>query len=334
MLRAASGLSPRSGAAPCGIQAGEVDVHRHVLWSRASRWPGVLIAALSLVLAVAGLMARWSPTGQATAAAAVAADPVITAAGDIAPTGIRHQQQTSDRVLAIDPTLALTLGDEQYPAGGLTDFRAFYNPTWGRFKAKTKPAPGNHEYLTAGAAGYFAYFGAAARPHGTSYYSFDVGGWHLIALDSNIARGAGSAQERWLRADLAATSRRCVLAFWHHPRFSSGTHHGNNPTVASFWTDLYAAQADLVLNGHEHNYERFARQTSSGRASSHGIREFVVGTGGNGHYGFGTSRRNSQVRNSTSFGVLKLTLHPSSYSWQFVSETAQVLDSGGPVTCH
>jgi hypothetical protein len=306
---------------------------RHVPWSRASRWPGVLIVALSLVLWVAGLMARWSPTGQGTATAAVAADPVITAAGDIAPPGIRHQQQTSDRVLAIDPTLALALGDEQYPAGSLADFRAFYSPTWGRFKAKTRPAPGNHEYLTAGAAGYFAYFGTAARPHGASYYSFDLGSWHLIALDSNISRAAGSAQERWLRRDLAVTSKRCLLAFWHHPRFSSGTHHGNNPSVAPFWNDLYAAQADLVLNGHEHNYERFARQAPNGRASAQGIREFVVGTGGNGHYRFGPPKPNSQARNDTTFGVLKLTLHPTSYSWQFVADTGRVLDAGGPDTC-
>ena len=262
-------------------------------------------------------------------------DPVITAAGDIAlqsTTG--HHKATSDRVLAINPTIALTLGDNQYPSGALADFRRYYDPTWGRFKAKTKPSPGNHEYYTAGAAGYFGYFGTAAKPAGKSYYSFNLGGWHLIALDSNIARSVGAAQERWLRADLAATSRRCILAYWHHPRFSSGTHYGNNASVGPFWTDLYNARADVVLNGHEHNYERFARQTPSATATAAGIREFVVGTGGGGLYGLGTPKPNSQARNSKTWGVLKLTLHPASYEWRFVAASGAVIDSGGPVTCH
>jgi Calcineurin-like phosphoesterase len=288
--------------------------------------PGLLILAIVLLSAVGPA----PPPVQAGTS-----DPVITAAGDIAPPATAgHHKATSDRVLAINPTVALTLGDAQYPSGALADFQRYYHLTWGRFKAKTRPTPGNHEYRTSGAAGYFSYFGTAAKPVGQSYYSFNLGGWHLIALNSNIARGVGSAQERWLKADLAATSKRCILGYWHHPRFSSGTHHGHNTSVGPLWTALYAARADVVLNGHEHNYERFALQSPSAQATSQGIREFVVGTGGNGLYGFGTPKPNSQFRNSTTFGVLKLVLHASSYEWWFISESGAVIDRGGPTACH
>jgi acid phosphatase type 7 len=261
-------------------------------------------------------------------------DPVITAAGDISPRNLGNQVDTSDRVLAINATIALTLGDNQYPDGLLADYLAFYDPTWGRFKSRTRPVPGNHEYQTRGAAGYFGYFGSLARPRGASYYSFDLGGWHLVALDSNISRGAGSPQEEWLRANLEATNQRCILAFWHHPRCSSGTHHGGDPSVGAFWNALYAAGADVVLNGHEHNYERFGRQDPNARAGAAGIRQFVVGTGGAGHYGFGAPDPNSQVRDASTFGVLKLTLHAASYEWEFVAADGAVVDSGGPDACH
>jgi calcineurin-like phosphoesterase family protein len=262
-------------------------------------------------------------------------DPVITAAGDISPRNLSgNPERTSDRVLAINATIALTLGDNQYPDGLLSDYLAFYDPTWGRFKSKTRPVPGNHEYQTPGAAGYFDYFGSLARPRGTSYYSFDLGGWHLVALDSNISRAAGSPQEEWLQADLQATTKRCILAFWHHPRFSSGTHHGGNTSVGPFWNALHEAGADVILNGHEHNYERFGRQDPTARASAAGIRQFVVGTGGVGHYGFGSPDPNSQFRDASTFGVLKLTLHAASYDWEFISAAGDVVDSGGPDTCH
>jgi hypothetical protein len=260
--------------------------------------------------------------------------PTVVAAGDISPGRIAGQQETSDLVLRLDPTRVLALGDTQYPTGALADFRDYYAPTWGRFKARTKPAPGNHEYGTAGAAGYFSYFGRAARPAGRSYYSFDLPGWHLISLDSNIDHTAGSAQVEWLRADLRRSSRRCVLAFWHHPRFSSGAAPGNDTTVLPFWRSLYRHRTDLVLNGHEHNYERFAAQTPGGVATRRGIREFVVGTGGASHYGFGDPRPNSQARVSNTYGVLRLVLRPRSYLWTFVSVRGEVLDSGGPRRCH
>jgi hypothetical protein len=274
------------------------------------------------------------PAGRAAPVAPRGNDPVVAAAGDIVPSSATgHHQGTSDRVLAIDPTVVLALGDLQYPRGALKDFQRYYEQSWGRFKDKTKPAPGNHEYQTDGASGYFGYFGAAARPNGTSYYSFDLGGWHLISLDSNIDRGASSAQEQWLRSDLAATTKQCVLAYWHHPRFSSGTEHGSDASVGQFWRALYDANAEVVLSGHEHGYERFAPQNPDAEADPLGIREFVVGTGGKDLYRFGAPEPNSERRDRT-FGVLKLILRPAGYDWEFVAESGAIMDAGGPVACH
>jgi hypothetical protein len=275
----------------------------------------------------------WTVTLTRGPRARSAADPVVVAAGDIAEVG-GHQRLTSDRVLELDPDRVLLLGDNQYPNGELDDYRRFYHPTWGRFKARTRPSPGNHEYETAGAAGYFGYFGRAARPKGRSHYSFDLGGWHLIALNSSIDHRPGSAQERWLRADLVATSKRCILAYWHYPRFSSGAHQGDWRSVGSFWNDLYDARADVVLSAHEHGYERFAGQTPWAKANRQGIRQFVVGTGGADLLGFAAPKPNSQVRIGDAHGVLELVLHPASYEWRFVSESGAVLDRGGPVACH
>jgi Calcineurin-like phosphoesterase len=278
----------------------------------------------------------WTVEATARAPARSPSEPVVVAAaGDIAPrgTGWGHRA-TSDRVLAIDPTVVLALGDNQYPSGTLSDFRRYYGSTWGRFRTRTRPSPGNHDYETAGAAGYFAYFGKLAKPEGRSYYSFDLGGWHLISLDSNIDLQAGSRQDRWLRADLASTTKRCILAYWHHPRFTSGAHQGDNRWVGPFWNRLYTARADVVLSSHEHNYERFARQNPAGRATPQGIRQFVVGTGGADLLGFHAPKPNSQVRSSTTWGVLVLLLHQRSYRWRFVSEDGQVVDRGGPVPCH
>jgi hypothetical protein len=277
----------------------------------------------------------WTVEAAARAPVRSPGDPVVVAAGDIAPQGTGWgNRETSDRILAIDPTVALTLGDNQYPSGTLSDFQRHYGSTWGRFKRKTRPTPGNHDYETVGAAGYFAYFGKLARPKRRSYYSFDLGGWHLISLDSNIDLQAGSRQDRWLRGDLAATTKRCILAYWHHPRFTSGAHQGDNPWVGPFWNALYTARADVVLNGHEHNYERFARQNPAGRATPQGIRQFVVGTGGAYLIGFAAPKANSQVRRSDTWGVLVLVLHRRSYEWRFVSEDGDVVDRGGPVACH
>ena len=202
------------------------------------------------------------------------------------------------------------------------------------------PSPGNHEYQTTGAAGYFAYFGSNAGTAGQGYYSYDLGEWHIIVLNSNsncgaISCSANSAQVQWLRADLAANTKACILAYWHHPRFNSGQEHGNNTNVAPFWDALYEFGTDVILNGHEHTYERFAPQTPNAVASSAGIRQFVVGSGGNGHYNFNaTPEPNSEVRNSTAHGVLKLTLKPTGYDWQFIPVAGATFTDSGSGTCH
>jgi Calcineurin-like phosphoesterase len=260
--------------------------------------------------------------------------PVLVAAGDISLPELSHQRATAKLVERLNPDQILLLGDNQYQTGSLRAYNRFYDPTWGRFKDITWPVPGNHEYYTRGAAGYFRYFGASARPEGTSYYSKDIGTWHVVALDSNIARGRKSAQLRWLRRDLAASDQPCTLAYWHHPRFSSGVEHGNDPSVRRFWKVLYRQRADIVLNGHEHNYERFARQTPSRRAARSGLREFVVGTGGAELYRLGRPDPNSQQRVTGRYGVLRLKLRDRSYSWKFVTARGRVMDRGKRAECH
>lgn len=258
----------------------------------------------------------------------------MVAAGDISTTWIAGQKSTSKLVRRLDPTRVLALGDLQYPSGALRDFRRYYDRTWGRFKKRTRPSPGNHEYLTEGARGYRRYFGSAAKSRGHTYYSFDLGTWHLVSLNANIDRDADSKQVRWLKADLKATNKRCVLAYWHQPRFSSGSSHGNDSSVSTFWKVLFRKHADIVLNGHEHNYERFRKQAPQGRFDKRGIREFVVGTGGAGLYPFGAAQPNSRKRISSSFGVLRLTLRHDGYRWKFVSVGGDVLDRGGPKRCN
>ena len=232
----------------------------------------------------------------------------------------------------------MALGDLQYPRGAYADFRTYYDPTWGRFKARTLPSAGNHAVPHRGRGRLLPLLPLLRRRRPVTRALLlqhqALGGWRLISLDSNIARGNTSAQVRWLKRVLAASDQKCTLAFWHHPRFNSGLEHGNNASVAPFWTALYQARADLVLNGHEHVYERFARQTPAAVHSGDGIREFVVGTGGAETYEFGSPEPNSQVRVSGRYGVLRLVLRPASYSWRFVAANDQVLDRGGPVTCH
>jgi len=254
---------------------------------------------------------------------------VIAAAGDIcdSPTNCAP---TAALIGQINPTRVLTLGDNAYPDGSASNYASYYDPNWGKYKLKTSPAPGNHEYHTSGGSGYFNYFGSQAP---APYYSFDLGAWHLISLNGEISVSAGSAQEMWLKNDLAAHPGQCTLAYWHEPRWSSGSEHGSSTSFDPFWRDLYAAGADVVLNGHDHDYERFAPQNPSGVADPKGIREFVVGTGGAGLYTFGTAIANSEVRNNTTFGVLKLTLHPGSYNWQFVPVAGATFTDSGSGTC-
>jgi hypothetical protein len=254
-----------------------------------------------------------------------AGDPVLVGAGDIASCSSSGDSATA-RLLAGIAGTVFTAGDNAYNRGTLADFGSCYDPTWGAFKARTRPSPGNHDYETSGASGYFTYFGSRAGSPGKGYYAYNLGTWRIYVLNSNCADvggcGATSPQTRWLKADLAANPRRCVLAYWHHPLFSSGVH-GNNGSLRGFWYALYAAHADVVINGHDHDYERFGRQTPTGIASTKGIREFVVGTGGGSLRDFVTVRPHSRVRNSTTFGVLKLTLHPGSYDWRFVPQSGK-----------
>lgn len=286
-----------------------------------------------------------SPTvAPVTPGRASSGDPVIAAAGDIAcnigvpgETTCRHRA-TSDVVVAGSYDRVLVLGDNAYEDGTLNDFRTYFDPTWGRVKRRIRPVPGNHEYQTQGARGYFRYFGKAAGPRGQGYYSFDIGTWHVVALNSNcgeVSCAEGSDQQMWLRADLSGNDSACTLAFWHHPRWSSGVTHGGNDDVAPLVTTLYEFGAEVLLVGHEHNYERFAPQTPKGRRDTKsGIRQFVVGTGGKDHHPFGTPVPNSEVRNSETYGVLQLTLHPRSYQWRFVPEKGKSFTDSGRTNCH
>lgn len=280
-----------------------------------------------------------------------AADPVIAAAGDIAcdpadaswlggagtPTACR-MRATSDLLVAGGFDAVLLLGDNQYQEGTLEKYRASFHPTWGRVKPLLRPVPGNHEYVFPGAVGYFAYFGTAAVPQGHSYYSYDLGTWHVVALNSNCGAvggcGPGSPQAKWLAQDLAAHPRACTLAYWHHPRFSSGLH-GDDPTYDTFWRLLYQAGADVVLVGHDHDYERFAPQSPAGQADpERGITQFVVGTGGASLRGFGTIRNNSVARNAQAFGVLRMALRPGSWEWDFLPAAGDHFTDRGTALCH
>jgi hypothetical protein len=281
------------------------------------------------------------------------ADPVIAAAGDIAcdpddpgynggsGTSDRcRQRATSDLLVGAGLAAVLPLGDVQYNAPTPSNLAAVYDPTWGRVKSISRPILGNHD---GSGDSYFDYFngpgvddGPAGR-RGRGYYSYDVGAWHLVALNSNctdVSCGAGSIQESWLRADLAAHPAACTLAYWHHPRYSSG-HDGSHVTLQPFWSALQAAGAEIVLSGHSHDYERFAPKDANGTVSAAGIRQFVVGTGGAFFTGIGTSRvAGSEVIQNTTFGVLKLALHPTSYDWRFEPIAGSSWSDSGSAACH
>ncbi|MEV0568750.1 discoidin domain-containing protein [Dactylosporangium sp. NPDC050588] len=261
----------------------------------------------------------------------------VVAVGDISQTCVAADCPTARTAALtgqIDPARILGLGDQQNGNDTYEDFLRYFDKTWGPLKGRFHPTPGNHEYEVTGADGYFRYFGPAAKPQGASWYSFDLGNWHIVSLNSEYDRNEGGAQLAWLRADLAATTKPCVAAYWHRPKFSSGSGHGNFPNVKPFWDALYAAGADLVLNGHDHDYERFAPQRPDGVASPAGIREFVVGTGGAGLRPFGTTVANSERRIAGTHGVLRLELGTNDYAWRFVDIDGTTRDQGGPVACH
>jgi hypothetical protein len=255
---------------------------------------------------------------------------VFVGAGDIAQCN-RNAEDTARLLDTIGGTV-FTTGDNAYFHGTRENFRDCYESTWGRHKTRTRPTPGNHEYESLGAAAYFEYFGLNAGLPGLGYYSFDLGAWHAIALNSDIGVQRGSPQAAWLASDLEASSAfRCTVAYWHYPLFSSGPN-GDITAMRDFWHILYEAGVDIVLNGHDHLYERFAPQDPDGRPDpARGIRQFTVGTGGASLYGFAMQRPNSEVRIST-YGVLKLTLSNDAYDWEFIP-VAGPRDSGSG-RCH
>jgi Ca2+-binding RTX toxin-like protein len=314
-------------------------------------------ARVRLLVAIASVLASLSY------AAPAYPDPVIAAAGDIAcdtgsdffnggagTEGHCRQKRTSDLLVNAGLSAVLTLGDNQYHVGSLSDFKAAFGRSWGRVKPIIHPAVGDHEYSTARARGYFDYFNGRrkqkgpAGARGKGYYSFEIGSWHLIALNSTcerIAKGSaangcapGSPQELWLRADLAAHRSSCTLAYWHRPRYSSGFG-GSSTASQAFWQALYEGGADVVLNGDSHNYERFAPQSPNGTLDPvRGIRQFTVGTGGSFFTGWSKFKPNSEVQQSNTFGVLALTLYPASYEWRFLPERGKTFTDSGGGACH
>ena len=318
----------------------------------------LIVIVFVLIGVVVLVESRARPTATVSASAS---DPVIGAAGDIAcdPSSVHfknddgttndcRQKYTSDLLVNAHLAAVLALGDNQYECGSYEADVSSYDLSWGRVKAITYPVVGNHEDLTqgtgtgcssdnAGAAGYFKYFGAAAGTPEKSYYSFDIGTWHLIALNSNCSSFGGctegSPQGRWLQTDLLAHKNQCTLAYWHIPLFSSGGRARDN--TKPFWELLYNNNADLILEAHDHIYERFAPQTPDGVAdSARGIRSFIVGTGGADHTEIASIANNSEIRNKNTYGVLMLTLHPNSYDWKFVPEAGKTFTDSGSGLCH
>jgi ketosteroid isomerase-like protein len=267
------------------------------------------------------------PTDTLTPTPTESGSVVLVGAGDIANCNRNQDEQTAQLLDTISGTV-FTAGDNAYVDGSYTEYINCYDPTWGRHKSRTKPSPGNHEYLTSGAAGYFQYFNNIP-----SYYAYDLGTWRIYSLNSEIDVSLSSAQIAWLSNDLAANPRQCVVAYWHKPRWSSGTNHGDSMSTQAIWQLLYDAGAELVVNGHEHHYERFSEMNASGTAVLQGLREIVVGTGGAPLYPFGTPKSASQVRNNTTYGVLKLTLHSTSYDWQFVPIAGSTFTDSGSDDC-
>ncbi len=295
----------------------------------------ILVAALLLVAVASTARAQGqAPSGPVTV---VAAGDIVCEPGATPGPRACQQQATADLVQRIGPDAVLAVGDLQYPYGSLASFQDAYEASWGRFKAITYPVPGNHAYYK-GAQGYFDYWGARAGDPSKGYYSFDLGAWHVLALNSNCPAvggcGPDSPEVRWIAADLKAHPSLCTLAFFHHPRFSSGPH-GNDEAMAPFWTALQAGGTDIVLSGHDHDYERFALQDANGRLDpAHGIREFVVGTGGAPQYVVLWRRAHSQALEVGTFGVLELKLRKDGYAWAFRPIPGGNFHDAGSAACH
>lgn len=295
--------------------------------------------SLFLNLAFLALLACGAPAPAQELTPPPASDPALVGAGDIADCSeIGWARKTAELIEKIDGTV-FTLGDHAYESGTPAEFSRCYAPTWGRFKDRTRPTPGNHDYGTSGAAGYFAYFGAAAGDPKKGYYSYELGAWHVIVVNSNCRQVGGcrrgSPQHTWLREDLAAHPTLCTAAMWHHPRFSSSSGHGDDSSMRDIWKALVDAGAEVVLSGHDHDYERLAPMDASGQPDpERGLRQFVAGTGGRHLYDWGVIHPTSEVRNNQTFGVLKLTLHPDAYDWEFLPVAGSTFTDSGSSKCH
>jgi hypothetical protein len=293
------------------------------------------VCALSLAIPLALPRTNANVRGSV---AAVDQPEILVGAGDIADCNDLSGAQATAKLLEQIPGTVMAVGDLAYPDGTKENF-ACYEKTWGRVRSRTRPAPGNHEFHSAGAKVYFDYFGAAAGDPKDGYYSYELGTWHIVVLNSECVNiggcDAGSRELRWLRADLAAHPVACTLAYYHKPLFSSGSAHGNDYEMKPLWQALYDAHADVIINGHDHNYERFAPQNADGVSdAARGIREFVVGTGGKNHRPILLAKPNSELRNADAFGVLKLTLRTGEYDWQFVPEAGKSFVDSGTAKCH
>lgn len=265
-------------------------------------------------------------------------DPILVGAGDIASCLDLSGAVATANLLDSIPGVVFTTGDNAYDSGTAEQFKNCYQPTWGRHKDRTRPAVGNHEFHSGGATPYFDYFGASAGDPSRGFYSYELGTWHIIVLNSECKDVGGcqkgSREEKWLSSDLDAHPSHCTLAYWHKPLFSSGAKHGNDPEMRAFWIDLYKRGATVVINGHDHDYERFAPQDPDGKPdSTRGIREFVAGTGGRSHRPFADPLPTTEVRNADTFGVLKMTLHPGAYEWEFIPEAGKTFRDSGAGSC-
>jgi hypothetical protein len=275
-------------------------------------------------------------------------DALLIGAGDIADCGqLQPAKDTAAIIQRFPAATVFAAGDDAYTNGTDNELKNCYGQSWGAFKKRTRPSPGNHDYgiyppvLRHNAAPYFNYFGTNAGTAGLGYYSYDLGGWHIVSLNSMASqRGAPTmaAQVAWLKDDLGHNEKRCILAYWHHPLFSSGSEHGdqaNDPGrfMTPLWDVLLQHKADVILNGHDHHYERFALQDAAHKATPDGIRELIVGTGGGEDRGLGTIKANSQLQLAHRYGVLLMTLHPNSYEWHFINVNGNVEDLGSG-ECH
>ena len=295
-------------------------------------------AVLALWLACGGQGAPSNPAGPSSSGSTLTPEPapipqtvVLAGAGDLANCETPQASEKVAQLLNNVEGLLFTAGDNAYENGTFEEFQKCYGPTWGRHLARTRPSPGNHDYNTRGAAGYFQYFGDLAGPAGLGYYSYDHGAWKILSLNSNVPAGPGSAQFSWVEGELRSNSAMCTMAYWHHPVFSSG-HDGNMPNMRPIWQLLFDHGVEIVVVGHSHHYERFAPQDVTARPMpGRGIREFIVGTGTY-FTRILSIQPNSEVVNGSTNGVLKLTLAPTSYSWEFIPVAgASFRDSGSDV---